>query len=155
MEYSQVLWNSYWKINRIHRKILGEIPLLKECVNHRWFPLSFGKLVWTAFRGSRPGVFCKKGVLGNFAKFTGKHLCHLSFSQNTSRWLLLNVNMKNWVKSDVPKDVYNLQNLQLVKLSFDYQVNVVLIKLSWTSSERLMYVQFTSCVYWIKKGLFL
>ena len=25
-------------------------------------------------RGSRPGVFCKKGVLVSFAKFTGKHM---------------------------------------------------------------------------------
>ena len=28
------------------------------------------------YRNSRPEVFCKKGVLRNFAKFTGKHLCH-------------------------------------------------------------------------------
>ena len=27
------------------------------------------------FRGSRPEVFCKKGTLRNFAKFTEKHLC--------------------------------------------------------------------------------
>ena len=27
------------------------------------------------FRSSHPQVFCKKGVLRNFAKFTGKHLC--------------------------------------------------------------------------------
>ena len=26
------------------------------------------------YRSSYPEVFCKKGVLGNFAKFTGKHL---------------------------------------------------------------------------------
>ena len=26
-----------------------------------------------------PEVFCKKGVLRNFAKFTGKHLCQVSF----------------------------------------------------------------------------
>ena len=26
-------------------------------------------------RNSRPDVFCEKGVLRNFAKFTGKHLC--------------------------------------------------------------------------------
>ena len=26
------------------------------------------------FKSSRPEVFCKKGVLRNFAKFTGKHL---------------------------------------------------------------------------------
>ena len=27
-------------------------------------------------RSSRPKMFCKKCVLKNFAKFTGKHLCH-------------------------------------------------------------------------------
>ena len=26
-------------------------------------------------RSSHPEIFCKKGVLKNFAKFTGKHLC--------------------------------------------------------------------------------
>ena len=26
-------------------------------------------------RSSRPEVFCKKGLLRNFAKFTEKHLC--------------------------------------------------------------------------------
>ena len=30
-------------------------------------------------RNNRPEVFCKKGVLGNFAKFTGKHLCQSLF----------------------------------------------------------------------------
>ena len=32
-------------------------------------------LICIQFRRSRPEVFCKKGVLRNFAKFTGKHLC--------------------------------------------------------------------------------
>ena len=27
------------------------------------------------YRSSRPKMFCKKDVLTNFAKFTGKHLC--------------------------------------------------------------------------------
>ena len=27
------------------------------------------------FRSSRPAMFCKKGVVRNFAKFTRKHLC--------------------------------------------------------------------------------
>ena len=31
------------------------------------------------FRSSRPEVFCKKGVLKNFTKFTGKHLCKSPF----------------------------------------------------------------------------
>ena len=30
-------------------------------------------------RSSRPEVFCRKGVLRNFAKSTGKHLCHSLF----------------------------------------------------------------------------
>ena len=33
------------------------------------------KLDYSCFRISRPEVFCKKDVLRNFAKFTGKHLC--------------------------------------------------------------------------------
>ena len=32
-----------------------------------------------SFKSSCPQVFCKKGVLGNFAKFTGKHLCQSLF----------------------------------------------------------------------------
>ena len=31
------------------------------------------------FRCSHPDVFCEKGVLRNFAKFTGKHLCQSLF----------------------------------------------------------------------------
>ena len=31
------------------------------------------------FRSSRPELFCRKGALRNFAKFTGKHLCQSLF----------------------------------------------------------------------------
>ena len=31
------------------------------------------------YRSSRPEVFCEKGVLRNFAKFTGQHLCQSLF----------------------------------------------------------------------------
>ena len=34
---------------------------------------------FTEFRNSHLEVFCKKGVLENFAKFTGKNLCHSLF----------------------------------------------------------------------------
>ena len=36
------------------------------------------------YRSSRPGVSCKKGVLRNFAKFTGKHLCQSLFFNNVA-----------------------------------------------------------------------
>ena len=35
--------------------------------------------ICSIFRSSRPEVFCKKGVLRNFTKFTGKHLCQSLF----------------------------------------------------------------------------
>ena len=35
----------------------------------------FTRDLWHLFKSSRPEVFCKKGVLRNFTKFTGKHLC--------------------------------------------------------------------------------
>ena len=38
-------------------------------------------------RSSRPEVFCKKGALKNFAKFTGKHLCQsLFFNKVVGLW---------------------------------------------------------------------
>ena len=39
-------------------------------INHR---------VLFAYRSSRPELFCQKGVLKKFAKFTGKRLCHSLF----------------------------------------------------------------------------
>ena len=36
-------------------------------------------LVVESIRSSRPEVFCKKSVLRNFTKFTGKHLCQSLF----------------------------------------------------------------------------
>ena len=48
------------------------------------FPVNFEKFLGILFiqnttRSSRPEVFCKKGGLKNFAKFTRKHLCHSPF----------------------------------------------------------------------------
>ena len=46
----------------------------------------------TTFRSGRPEVFCKKGVLRNFVKLTGKHLCQSLFCNKVAGlwWLLLN-----------------------------------------------------------------
>ena len=40
-------------------------------------------------RRSRPEVFCKKGVLRNFAKFTGKHLFQSLFFNKVAGLTLL------------------------------------------------------------------
>ena len=41
--------------------------------------LIFFHIYCTILKSSRPEVFCKKGVLRNFTKFTGKHLCRSLF----------------------------------------------------------------------------
>ena len=38
-------------------------------------------------RSRRPEVFCKKGVLRNFTKFTGKHLCQSLFLTSLKKTL--------------------------------------------------------------------
>ena len=54
---------------------LEHIPCLHEC--SRKFESNLCKL--SDSRSSRPEVFCKRGVLRNFAKLTGKHLCQRLF----------------------------------------------------------------------------
>ena len=39
----------------------------------------FSYIILLTGRSSRPEVLCRKGVLRNFAKFTGKHLCQNLF----------------------------------------------------------------------------
>ena len=46
------------------------------------------------YRSSRPEVFCKKGVLKNFAIFTGKHLCWSLFLIKLQAWKIRNVHRK-------------------------------------------------------------
>ena len=40
---------------------------------------SFSTATSAFFRSSRPAMFCKKGVLRNLTKFTGKQLCQSLF----------------------------------------------------------------------------
>ena len=50
-------------------------------------------------RSSRPEVFCKKGVLRNFAKFTGKHLCQRLFFSKVKKRLCQGCFPVNFAKS--------------------------------------------------------
>ena len=58
--------DKYWLIN------WGKLfPHEKESLKRPIMPL---KRLIAICRSSRPEVFCKKGILRNFTKFTGKHL---------------------------------------------------------------------------------
>ena len=51
---------------------LNAVKYFLKNVHQRW-------LTGPKYGSSRPEVFCKKGVLKNFAKFTVKHLCQSLF----------------------------------------------------------------------------
>ena len=61
---------------------------------HSWQKTFLSKITYTtlclqsweniAYRNSHPDVLCKKGVLRNFAKFTGKYLCQSLFSNKVA-----------------------------------------------------------------------
>ena len=65
-EYSQVYSNSFSQYKYI------AMPCRNLLTIH--FP-NIRLITWTLKRSSRPEVFCEKGVLKNFTKFTGKYLC--------------------------------------------------------------------------------
>ena len=52
--------------------------------SYQCFAISYFLLSQFFTRSSRPEVFCKKGVLRNFTKFTGKHLCQRLFFNNVA-----------------------------------------------------------------------
>ena len=68
--------------NKRYIKLCYWCRLQNETTNHIFVECKFAIEIWSdlkGFRSSHPEVFCKKGVLSNFAKFTGKHLCQSLF----------------------------------------------------------------------------
>ena len=78
-----ISFSEYYKImKRLNSEIRTDIPqwsilawlFLLACVDDLWMILHF--FFWSVYREKQPPeVFFKKGVLGNFAKFTWKHMC--------------------------------------------------------------------------------
>ena len=78
-------------------------------------------------RSSRPEVFCKKGFLRNFTKFTWKHLCQsLFFNKVTgwNRWLQKLFSRRGFYKVGITKDFADFTGKYLcwsysINLNFD------------------------------------
>ena len=66
-------------------------------------------------RSSHLGVFCKKGVLRNFAKFTGKHLCQSLF---LIKLLALPC---NFIKKETLIQVFSCEFYEISKCNFCYR----------------------------------
>ena len=63
------------------------------------------------YRSNRPEVFCKKGVVRNFTKFTGKHLCQSLFF--------------NFIKKETLAQVFSCQFCEISKDTFVYRTHPV------------------------------
>ena len=80
LEFS--LYSSNFRLKIQHRPY---VSLVKLVVFYLEVPTAPPKILPNLFRqpylfgSSRPEVFCKKGVLRNLTKFTGKHLCQRLF----------------------------------------------------------------------------
>ena len=60
-------------------------------------------------------MFCKKGVLRNFAKFTGKHLCQSLFLIKSQAWAY------NFIKSEALAQVFSFESCKISKNTFSYR----------------------------------
>ena len=65
----------------IIKKLSSEDSVRQMCENKIYTELKDPKedFLNKIYKSSCPEVFCKKGVLRNFTKFTGKHLCQSLF----------------------------------------------------------------------------
>ena len=64
------------------------------------------------YRSSRPEVFCKKGVLKIYVKFTGKHLCQSPFLTN------LQASVCNFIKTEILTQVFSCEFYKILKSTF-------------------------------------
>ena len=68
-----------------------------------------------AYRSSRPEVFCKRGVLKNFAKFTGKQLCQSLFFNKVAGGAC------NFIKKESLAQVFSCEFCEISKNTFFLQ----------------------------------
>ena len=77
--FAKILPLLFWDLQIVFAALFKSITCnftskLNDCTQRK-----SGKEPPTGCRSSRPEMFCKKAVLRNFAKFTGKHLCQSFF----------------------------------------------------------------------------
>ena len=95
----------------------------------------------TDWQKQPPEVFCKKGVLRNFAKFTGKHLCQSLFFNNSAACNFINketlaqVFFREFYK--ISMNTFFTEHLWTTASGLKSFVNSMLWLLSWCSRLRI------------------
>ena len=97
----------------------------------------------TIVRNNRPEVFCKKGVLRNFAKFTGKHLCQSLFFNKVAGLRCFPVNFVKFLKTPLLqitsgrlfllfyKLKHNIWHVEHKKIYYNGDANLSLLKFDY------------------------
>ena len=83
------------------------------------------KYISSTYRSSRPEVFCKKVVLRNFTKFTGKHLCQSIFFNKVAGHQRFSDVFRgyrnvtcNFIKKDTLALVFSCESCEISKSTF-------------------------------------
>ena len=63
-------------------------------------------------------MFCKKGILRNFAKFTGKHLCQSVFFNKTAE-------ASNFIQKETLAQLFSCEICEISKNTFSYRTPLV------------------------------
>ena len=71
------------------------------------------------FKCSRPKVFCKKGALRNFTKFTGKNLCQMLFFNKVAGQAC------NFIKKEPLAHVFSCEFCEISKNNFLHRTLLV------------------------------
>ena len=77
---------------------------------------------WSKSTSSRLEVFCKKGVLRNFTKFTGKHLCHSLFFNKVAG------SACNFIKKETLAQVFFCEFSKISSNIFSYRTPLLQIE---------------------------
>ena len=81
-------------------------------------------------RSSGPEVFCEKGVLKNFAKFTEKHLCQIPFFNTVAGLTLLQYRLWQaciFIKKETLAEGLSCEFCKIFKNTFFLQCNKFLV----------------------------
>ena len=98
---------------RLHRRLDNVFKTVNSCCDVA--PPTQALKRWLLFFGSsRPEVFCKKGVLIAFTKFTGKHLCQSYFINKVAGLS----EACNFIKKETLAQVFSCEFCEISKNTF-------------------------------------